>query len=143
MPVTSGTTYLASYHTTTGHYSVTGKGSAPEFDNSRCMRWRRGRGSNGVYLYGTSGFPNQTFNAANYGVDVSFDVSGGVTAVPSAPTGVTATAQNSSAIVSWTAPANNGSPITSYTVTPFLGAVPAASTVIRERHRPRRRRSRV
>ncbi|MDQ0098480.1 hypothetical protein J2S96_002197, partial [Arthrobacter bambusae] len=38
--------------------------------------------------------------------------------VPAAPTGVTATAGNASAVVSWTAPANGGSPLTSYTVTP-------------------------
>ncbi|MEZ2390128.1 polysaccharide deacetylase family protein, partial [bacterium RCC_150] len=36
---------------------------------------------------------------------------------PAAPTGVTATAGNASATVSWTAPANGGSPITSYSVT--------------------------
>jgi hypothetical protein len=43
--------------------------------------------------------------------------------VPAAPTGVTATAGNASATVSWTAPANGGSPITSYTVTPYLAGV--------------------
>ena len=43
--------------------------------------------------------------------------------VPGAPTGVTATAGNGSATVSWTAPASNGgSAITSYTVTPFIGS---------------------
>jgi hypothetical protein len=42
--------------------------------------------------------------------------------VPGAPTGVTATAGNGQATVSWTAPGNGGSPITSYTVTPFVGS---------------------
>src|SRR5262249_10122481 len=43
--------------------------------------------------------------------------------VPGAPTGVTATAGNGSATVSWTAPSNNGgSTITKYTVTPFIGS---------------------
>jgi hypothetical protein len=42
--------------------------------------------------------------------------------VPAAPTGVTATAGDKSAIVSWTAPASGGSAITSYTVTPYAGA---------------------
>ena len=42
---------------------------------------------------------------------------------PGAPTGVTATAGNGSATVSWTAPSNNGgSAITSYTVTPYIGS---------------------
>jgi hypothetical protein len=48
--------------------------------------------------------------------------------VPAAPTGVTATAGNASATVSWTAPANGGSPITSYTVTPYIGS--AAQTAL-------------
>jgi hypothetical protein len=44
------------------------------------------------------------------------------TGPPGVPTGVTATAGNGSAQVTWTAPASNGgSPITSYTVTPFIG----------------------
>ena len=38
-------------------------------------------------------------------------------AVPDAPTGVAATAGNSSASVTWTAPSDEGSPITGYTVT--------------------------
>ena len=42
---------------------------------------------------------------------------------PGAPTGVTATAGNGSANVSWTAPSSNGgSAITSYTVTPYIGS---------------------
>jgi hypothetical protein len=40
---------------------------------------------------------------------------------PAAPTGVSATAGNAQAVVSWTAPSNGGSAITSYTVTPFVG----------------------
>ena len=43
--------------------------------------------------------------------------------VPSAPTGVTATAGNGSATVSWTAPSNTGgSALTGYTVTPYIGS---------------------
>jgi hypothetical protein len=41
---------------------------------------------------------------------------------PGAPTGVSATAGNGSANVTWTAPSAGGSPITSYTVTPFIGS---------------------
>jgi hypothetical protein len=61
--------------------------------------------------------------------------------VPGAPTGVSASAGNGSATVSWTAPSNGGSPITSYTVTPYIGSTaqtpvtvtgspPATSTTI-------------
>jgi hypothetical protein len=42
--------------------------------------------------------------------------------VPAAPTGVSVTAGNGSAVVSWTAPSSGGSAITSYTVTPFIGS---------------------
>ncbi|HMJ75259.1 MAG TPA: fibronectin type III domain-containing protein, partial [Iamia sp.] len=43
--------------------------------------------------------------------------------VPGAPTGVTATAGNAQANVSWTAPASNGgSAITGYKVTPYIGS---------------------
>jgi hypothetical protein len=50
--------------------------------------------------------------------------------VPAAPTGVTATAGNQSAIVSWTAPSNGGSAITSYTVTPYIGTTAQKATVV-------------
>ena len=42
---------------------------------------------------------------------------------PAAPTGVSATASNGSATVTWTAPSPGTSPITSYTVTPYIGAL--------------------
>ena len=50
--------------------------------------------------------------------------------VPGAPSGVTATAGNQSAAVSWSAPANGGSPITSYTVTPYLAGVAQTATQV-------------
>jgi hypothetical protein len=49
---------------------------------------------------------------------------------PAAPTGVTASAGNGNATVSWTAPANGGSAITSYTVTPFAGTTPLAPATL-------------
>ncbi len=45
----------------------------------------------------------------------------GTVAVPGAPTGVTATAGDSSATVSWNRPADGGAPISSYTVTATPG----------------------
>ena len=71
--VTAGATYVASYHTTTGHYAATAQGFATAFDavplhapSSPSV------GGNGVYMYGASSFPNQTYNATNYWVDVTF-----------------------------------------------------------------------
>ena len=53
---------------------------------------------------GLSGSSSEVFGTAGAGA-------------PGKPTGVTATALNSGALISWTAPASNGSKITSYTVT--------------------------
>ena len=50
--------------------------------------------------------------------------------VPGAPNGVTATAGNAQATVTWTAPANGGSPISSYTVTPFIGSTAQSPTAV-------------
>ena len=70
--ITAGTTYIVSYHSN-GRYPVTqnyfstsltnGPLTAPSSSSS---------GGNGVYLYGSGGFPNQTYSASNYFVDVVF-----------------------------------------------------------------------
>jgi len=72
--ITANTTYVASYHTNVGRYSAdpayfAGSG----FDNPPLRALADGEnGGNGVYLYGAGGFPNQTWNANNYWVDVVF-----------------------------------------------------------------------
>ena len=75
MSITAGTTYIASYETTVGEYSAD--------SNYQLTRWTNGpltatsnssSGGNGVYAYGSSNpFPNNTFSAANYWVDVVFN----------------------------------------------------------------------
>ena len=61
--------------------------------------------------------------------DVSVGTPAGAPSPPGAPTGVTGTAGNASANLSWTAPASNGgSAITSYRITPYIGA--AAQTPV-------------
>ncbi len=59
---------------------------------------------------------------------------------PAAPTGVSATAGDGGATVTWTAPSNGGSAITSYTVTPYVNGVAQTSTVVSRDpgRRPRR-----
>jgi hypothetical protein len=69
------TTYVASYFAPQGHYSYTGAAfaSAP-IDDPPLSALATTASPNGVYRYGvSSAFPTQTFNAANYWVDVLFD----------------------------------------------------------------------
>ena len=71
--IQANTTYVVSYHTATGNYAY----NAPYFTagvvNGPLTALADGAaGGNGVYLYGPGGFPNQTWQASNYWVDVVF-----------------------------------------------------------------------
>jgi hypothetical protein len=74
VPITANTVYVASYYTTTGNYAFAHNYFANSgFDNGPLQALRDGaNGGNGVYKYGISGFPNQTFRSSNYFVDVVF-----------------------------------------------------------------------
>jgi hypothetical protein len=75
-PVTiaPNTTYVASYHTTSGRYSITRPYFTTEQTNGELTALADGaQGGNGVYTYGASlAFPTSTFQATNYWVDVTF-----------------------------------------------------------------------
>jgi hypothetical protein len=87
--ITSGTTYVASYHTNTGHYAATNNGLASAVTNGPLTALASG----GVYAYGASNaFPTNTFSASNYWVDVVYSPPGGTTA----PMVTTVTPSNSS-----------------------------------------------
>jgi polygalacturonase len=67
--ITAGTTYVASYHTDTGHYAATLQGLASAVTNGPLTALAGG----GVYAYGSSNtFPSNTYNSANYWVDVVY-----------------------------------------------------------------------
>ena len=84
VPVTAGTTYVASYHTGVGHYAITANGLASAVANGPLTALASG----GVYAYGSGNvFPSSSFNASNYWVDVVYTQSAGVT--PPAVTTVT------------------------------------------------------
>jgi hypothetical protein len=71
--IAANTVYVASYYATVGHYSAdTNYFSSNGVDNPPLHALANGvSGGNGVYAYGaSSAFPNQTWNAANYWVDV-------------------------------------------------------------------------
>ena len=82
--ITAGTTYVASYHTSAWHYADTSNGLSSPVMNGPLTAPANG----GVYAYGAaSTFPSNTFNAANYWVDVVYTTASGV--VTPTVTGVT------------------------------------------------------
>ena len=71
--ITPGTTYVASYFAPNGHYSHSASGLAGPVDNPPLHTVSNAISPNGVYAYGgASAFPVNTWNAANYWVDVAF-----------------------------------------------------------------------
>ncbi len=143
------TTYVASYHAPSGHYSATaeyfyrapapGPNGGADIDSPPLHAVQNvGGATNGLFSYSpTSTFPVNSYAASNYWVDVIFTP----TATPGTVTDVSATAGGqTSANVSWSAPASGGT-VTSYRVIPYVGSQaqtpktvtgspPAASTTI-------------
>ena len=76
--ITANTVYVASYHTNVGHYAAdTGYFAAAGVDNPPLHALRNGvSGGNGVYVYGASAFPTNTYQSTNYWVDVVFSAAG-------------------------------------------------------------------
>lgn len=74
VPISVNTVYVASYHTTVGHYSDDlNYFKNAGIDNPPLHALANGvSGFNGVYAYGPSSFPNQSWNSSNYWVDVMF-----------------------------------------------------------------------
>jgi hypothetical protein len=77
VPITAGTIYVVSYHTTAGGYAADPEYFATSEIVSGPLHALRdsAAGGNGVFAYGTSLiFPTDSFNATNYWVDVAFSV---------------------------------------------------------------------
>jgi hypothetical protein len=71
--ITANTTYVASYLAPVGRYAVNENYfSANVTSGSLSALSSAASGGNGVYLYGSGGFPSNTFRASNYWVDVLF-----------------------------------------------------------------------
>ena len=95
--ITANTTYVASYHTNVGGYSIdTGYFANAGVDNPPLTALKNGVSEgNGVYTYSpTPAFPTDTFNSSNYWVDVVFTTNVG--SDTTAPT-VSSTTPSSSA----------------------------------------------
>ncbi|KPM57829.1 hypothetical protein CcI49_24070 [Frankia sp. CcI49] len=76
--VTPGTTYVVSYHSNTGYYAATANYfTNPPVSASPMVVMANGAdGPNGVYAYGGTAFPTNTYLSANYWVDAVFVLSG-------------------------------------------------------------------
>jgi hypothetical protein len=71
--VTAGTTYVASYYAPNGNYAANSSFFTSAVTNGPLTALANGTdGGNGVYAYSGDVFPTNTYNAANYWVDVVF-----------------------------------------------------------------------
>src|SRR5687767_9760541 len=75
VPITAGTTYVVSYHSSQGHYARSSQGFASAVDGGVLTGLAdAASGGNGVYRYtGSGAFPNESWQATNYWVDAKFD----------------------------------------------------------------------
>ncbi len=80
--ISANTLYVASYHAPKGGYSIDTEYFASAGADKAPLHFPAGSasGGNGVYRYGTSGFPNQSWNSSNYWVDVVFSDASAVSA---------------------------------------------------------------
>ncbi|MDX6654821.1 MAG: hypothetical protein QOH18_1535, partial [Solirubrobacterales bacterium] len=125
--IQANTTYVASYYAPNGHYSDSAwqlaeppASGSTMLDHSPMHILSDSEGGNGVFLYNNgSAFPNQSYHAEYYWVDVLYTPDTPPPA-PGAVSGVTATAGPGRATVKWTAPTTGGVP-TSYRITPYQG----------------------
>jgi hypothetical protein len=72
--IQANTVYVASYHTNTGNYAANNNffiTSGVDNGSLHALSASAG-GGNGVYVYGASAFPSNTYQATNYWVDVVF-----------------------------------------------------------------------
>jgi hypothetical protein len=121
----AGTTYVVSYHTTVGAYSVDER----YFDKPHTSGVLTAPGTtNGVYKYGASGFPAKTFRGSNYWVDPLFVPSSSTTSATTsaAPTTTSAapTTTTSAAPTTTTSPA----PTTTSAAPTTTSAAPTTTT---------------
>ena len=73
VPVTANSVYVASYHAPRGHYAVDLSYFQQAVDRPPLRAFENNTTLNGVFRYDTaSSFPDQSFNASNYWIDVVF-----------------------------------------------------------------------
>jgi hypothetical protein len=100
VPILANTTYVASYFCPAGHYAADSAYFNAAYDNPPLHALQDGaQAGNGVYAYGgTSAFPDQTYLASNYYVDVIFSPSSSSPTPPTtSPTSATTSTKGSKA----------------------------------------------
>ncbi len=86
VPIVAGTDYVASYHAPKGRYAVTSGGfNSARNNGSLTAPASSGSTPNGVFKYGSGGFPSGSYGATNYWVDVIFEDSAGPSVVGKSP----------------------------------------------------------
>src|SRR5207249_6642812 len=91
--IAANTTYVVSYYAPAGGYAVNLPYFASSFNTPPLHALADGLdGPNGVYRYGASGFPTNTYQSSNYWVDVVFN-----TTAPGSPPTVTSVSPASGA----------------------------------------------
>lgn len=101
IPIAANTTYIVSYHAPNGRYSINSSFfTSSGVTNPPLRALQNGvDGPNGVYRYGSaSGFPNESWNASNYWVDVVFIEDN----QPPVISSVAASTTETSASITWT-----------------------------------------
>jgi len=89
--ISAGVSYIVSYHSSQGYYSVTGNFFANAASNGPLTAPADATGSNnGVYKYSSVPiFPNETYGKENYYVDVQFNTGSSTDVTPPAVSGTT------------------------------------------------------
>ena len=134
-PVTiqPGTTYVASYHTNTGRYATGTSFAAAGVDAAPLHALREGvDGPNGVYAYGAGNvFPTNTWQSANYLVDVLFTSTAPADTAPPTVTATTPAADAAGASIDADITATFSEPIDPATVnsTTFVLRDPSGNVV--------------
>lgn len=114
VPIQAGTTYIASYHTPSGHYAFT----SGYFTTSRDSGPLHAPAStssapNALFRYGSGGFPTGTYHAANYWVDVLFQSASTASSAPTSSPTATATASPSPTATATASPSPSSTATTS------------------------------
>ncbi|MGH2371040.1 MAG: DUF4082 domain-containing protein, partial [Chloroflexota bacterium] len=101
--IQANTTYVASYHAPNGGFALNQGYFTAEVVSGPLRTLADGAsGGNGVYKFGTSGFPTSTYQASNYWVDVVFDMNGADTVAPGISAVQATNITSTGATIAWT-----------------------------------------